>query len=67
MELGAGIQWYTSASKDCVDIGSWEAGGNKCVPIHPHGYCLDRTELVEDTKRRSKDNLLRQQAFFLKY
>jgi len=63
MELTrAGIQWHTSASKDCVDTGSWGVGCNKCYPIHPQGFCVDRTELVEETKKRSKVDFLRQEA-----
>jgi len=58
----AGIQWQTSNSKDCVDMGDWGVDHNKCELIHPQGYCVDRTELVEETKRRAKVDFFRQDA-----
>jgi len=54
MELArAGTQLLTAPSKDCKEVGHWGFVEN-CENIHPQGVCVDRTELVEETKRNCR-------------
>jgi len=54
MELArAGSQLLTAPPKNCKEVRHWGVVEN-CEDIHPQGVCVDRTELIEETKQKSK-------------